>query len=239
VAAAPKPRSGTARAKRAPARRASRSQRPPARVDRRTRAARAEGRAPRDELLAAALRVFAERGYRQAGVDEIAAAAGYSKGALYWHFSGKDDLLHALLEERIDAPTRALVALLESAPPDQDMSVEASREFARRMSEQRDAVLLDREYWTLAIRDPELRARYVERETKLRGDLGRAIEARARHLGAPEPPMSAEDIARVVMTIIHGLAIDDLVEPGSVRPELVGETLALVYAGLIARAQAG
>src|SRR5918911_4430094 len=110
------------------------------RVDRRTRAARAQGRAARDELLTAALRVFARRGYRDAGVDEIAAAAGYSKGALYWHFSGKEDLLMALLEEQIDAPTRELVALLESAPPDRDMSVEASREFARRLSRRRDAV---------------------------------------------------------------------------------------------------
>src|SRR5437764_2900810 len=88
------------------------------RPDQRTRAARAQGREARDELLAAALRVFARQGFRQAGVDEIAAEAGYSKGALYWHFSSKEDLLLALVKERIDAPTRDIVALLESAPPD-------------------------------------------------------------------------------------------------------------------------
>ena len=49
-----------------------------ARLDRRTRAARAQGREARDELLTAALRVFARRGYREAGVDEIAAEAAYS-----------------------------------------------------------------------------------------------------------------------------------------------------------------
>jgi AcrR family transcriptional regulator len=208
-----------------------------ARLDRRSRAARAEGREGRDELLAAALRVFARRGYRQAGVDEIAAEAGYSKGALYWHFSGKEDLLSALLEERIDAPMRERVALLESAPPERDMSVEASREFARQLGRERDAVLLEREYWSLAIRDPELRARYAERQRELRGALARGIEARVRHLGTPDVPMSAEDVARIVMSIIGGLTVDELIEPGSVRPELVGETLALVYAGLVARAQ--
>src|SRR4051812_13705478 len=119
----------------------------PERLDQRTRAARAQGREARDELLAAALRVFARRGYREAGVDEIAAAAGYSKGALYWHFSSKEDLLLALVEERVDAPMRTLVALLESAPPEQDMSVEASREFARRLAEGRDLMLLEREDW--------------------------------------------------------------------------------------------
>ncbi len=226
------------RAKPGPRRR--RKQGPPgrARVDRRTRAARAEGREGRDELLTAALQVFARRGYRQAGVDEIAAAAGYSKGALYWHFSGKEDLLLTLLEERIDASTRELVALIESAPPDRDMSVEASREFARRLSTQRDAVLLENEYWSLAIRDPELRALYAERQTELRGAVARALEARARHLGSPGLPMPAEDVARIVMSIAGGLAVDELIEPGSVRADLLGEALAVVYAGLVARAQA-
>lgn len=206
------------------------------RPDRRTRAARAEGREARHELLAAALRVFAARGYRQAGVDEIAAEAGYSKGALYWHFSGKEELLSALLEERLDAPMREMVALLESAPPEQDMSVEASREFARQLGRERDVLLLDREYWSHAIRDPELRARYAERQTDLRNAIARALEARARHLGTPGLPMPAEDVARIVLGIIGGLTVDELVEPGSVRPELLGETLALIYAGLVARA---
>lgn len=207
------------------------------RLDRRTRAARAQRREAREELLAAALRVFARRGYQQAGVDEIAAEAGYSKGALYWHFPGKEELLVALLEERIDAPMREMVALLESAPPDRDMAKEATREFARQLDEQREAILIDREYWTLAIRDPELRASYTQRQADLRRSLARAIEARARHLGTPELPMPADWVARIVMSIIGGLAVDELAEPGSVRPRLLGEALALIYAGLAARSQ--
>jgi AcrR family transcriptional regulator len=208
------------------------------RLDRRTRAAREEGREGRDELLAAALRVFARRGYRQAGVDEIAAEAGYSKGALYWHFAGKQDLLLTLVDERIDAPMREMVALLSSAPPERDMSIEATRSFARQVESQRDAMMLEREYWSLAIRDPELRARYAERQAELRDVMARGLEARARHLGTPELPMPAEDVARIVLGVIGGLAVDELIEPGSVRPGLMGEALALIYAGLVARAQA-
>jgi AcrR family transcriptional regulator len=210
-----------------------------ARVDQRTRAARAEGREAREELLTASLRVFARRGYREAGVDEIAAEAGYSKGALYWHFSGKEELLTALLEERIDAPLRDRVALLASAPPERDMSVEATRAFAQQFAREREAMLLEREYWSLAIRDPELRTRYAERQAELRGALAGAMELRAGHLGTPDLPMSGQDVARIVMSIIGGLAVDELIEPGSVRPELLGEALALVYAGLVARAQGG
>jgi AcrR family transcriptional regulator len=206
------------------------------RLDGRTRAARAQGREARDELLSAALRVFARRGYREAGVDEIAAEAGYSKGALYWHFSGKEELLVTLLEERVDKPMRERFALLASAPPERDMSVEATRAFAQQLDGEREALLLEREYWSLAIRDPELRARYAERQEELRRDLAVAMEARARHLGTPDLTMPAEEVARIVMSIIGGLAVDELIEPGSVRPELLGEALAVVYAGLVARA---
>jgi AcrR family transcriptional regulator len=209
-----------------------------ARLDRRTRAARAQGRGARDELLTAAVRVFARRGYREAGVDEIAAEAGYSKGALYWHFAGKEELLLTLLEERIDAPMRERFALLASAPPERDMSVEATRAFAQQLDREREALLLEREYWSLAIRDPDLRARYAERQTELRRDLAAAMQARARHLGTPDLPMPADDVARIVMSVIGGLAVDELIEPGSVRPELLGEALAVVYAGLVARAKA-
>ena len=208
-----------------------------ARLDRRTRAARAERREARNELLSAALRVFARRGYRDAGVEEIAAEAGYSKGALYWHFSGKEELLLTLLEERIDTPMRQRFALLAAAPPERDMSVEATRAFAQQLDGEREALLLEREYWSLAIRDPELRARYAERQTELRRDLAAALEARARHLGTPDLTMPAEEVARIVMSIIGGLAVDELIEPGSVRPELLGEALAVVYAGLVARAR--
>jgi AcrR family transcriptional regulator len=207
------------------------------RLDRRTRAARAQGREARDELLTAALEVFARRGYRDAGVDEIAAEAGYSKGAVYWHFSGKEELLMALLEERIDAPLRERIALLASAPPERDMSLEATRQFARQLDGQREAMLLEREYWSLAIRDPDLRTRYAERQRELRDRLAAAMEARARHLGTPGLGMPADDVARIVMSIIGGLTVDELIEPGSVRPELLGEALAVVYAGLVARAQ--
>src|SRR5437588_2280187 len=206
------------------------------RLDQRTRAAREQGREARDELLDAALRVFARRGFRRASVDEIAAEAGYSKGALYWHFPGKHELFVALIDERIDAPIRELVDLLGSAPVERDMSVEAAQGLARQLSERREAALLEREYWSLAIRDPELRTRYTARQSELRKAFAAALEARGRQLGAPDVGMSAEDLARIVLSIIGGLAGDDLMEPGSVRPQLLAETLAVIYSGLLARA---
>src|SRR3954462_1277608 len=131
------------------------------RCDRRTRSARAEARDGRDVLLDAALGVFAERGYRDASIDEIAERAGYSKGAVYWHVSSKDELFSTLLEERLDKPWREGIPLLQSASADTDMAPQASARFTAMLRGQRELVLLDQEYWSLAVRDPKLRIRYA------------------------------------------------------------------------------
>lgn len=55
----------------------------------------------RSRILAAASQVFAEQGLERASLDAVAAAAGLTKGAVYWHFSSKQDLFAALLAEQV------------------------------------------------------------------------------------------------------------------------------------------
>ena len=57
----------------------------------------------RDLLLTAAEQVFARVGYEKAQVEEIALAAGFSKGALYAHFKSKEELFLALYETKTAA----------------------------------------------------------------------------------------------------------------------------------------
>jgi AcrR family transcriptional regulator len=207
-------------------------------VDRRTLAARAEGRDAREALLDAALEVFAERGYREATVDAIAERAGFSKGALYWHFKSKEELLSALLDERLDRPWREGTERLESAPPDVDMAPDANERFAAMLGGQRELVLLDQEYWALAMRDPKLRAAYAKRERQFRKALGRAIAARMEHLGAPAPEDPAE-LATLFMAVGKGLVLQRLIDDKAVPSTLLGEAYALLYAGHLARSQSG
>src|SRR5215217_2404704 len=53
------------------------------------------------EILAAALRVFGEKGFAAARLDEIAARAGVSKGALYLYFETKEDLFRAVVTQAV------------------------------------------------------------------------------------------------------------------------------------------
>ncbi len=62
-----------------------------------------EESSPLHALLAAAFRVFASRGYRASRLEEVAAEAGLTKGAIYYHFHSKEDLLRRAVEHRHEA----------------------------------------------------------------------------------------------------------------------------------------
>lgn len=70
--------------------------------------------APPDALLDAAFRVFAERGYRTTRLDDVAAAAGVTKGAIYYYFEGKEDLLRQAVQSRHRAIFSEIGSALEA-----------------------------------------------------------------------------------------------------------------------------
>jgi AcrR family transcriptional regulator len=74
---------------------------------RRTQAERTE--ATREALIAAARRLFTERGYEDVGTEEVVRAAGVTRGALYHHFGDKASLLRAVYE-RVEAESTERVA---------------------------------------------------------------------------------------------------------------------------------
>jgi AcrR family transcriptional regulator len=65
----------------------------------------------REAIVTAATRLFAERGYEATGIDEVARAAGVSKGALYHHYADKADVLAAVYEDVETKLVERLVAV--------------------------------------------------------------------------------------------------------------------------------
>src|SRR5918999_3972844 len=69
----------------------------------------------REELLDAAARVFARRGFHGASVEAVCEEAGFSTGAVYSNFGGKEDLFLSLYEERIQRRRRELREAVEGS----------------------------------------------------------------------------------------------------------------------------
>lgn len=84
------------------------------------RKSRAESKAEtRKRLLDAARSVFMKIGYHGATLDMIAAEAGFTKGALYWHFRNKQAIFLTLIEESIAKNLGAVNSLLAGGTPDE------------------------------------------------------------------------------------------------------------------------
>jgi AcrR family transcriptional regulator len=190
----------------------------------------------RAHLLDGAAKVFAERGYRVATVDEIVAKAGLSKGTFYWHFDSKEELFAALLEERIDRPARDLMEVTRSAPAEGATAPVVSRGLASLFREQRELVLLLHEYWSAAVRDDKLRARYLERQRALRNTLAHALASRHERTGVPLA-IPADALATAFVALAEGLSLEALIDPDAVEEDLLGEIFSLVYDGMVARAE--
>jgi AcrR family transcriptional regulator len=202
----------------------------------RPRASERSAAETRAELLDAAAVVFAERGYRVATVNDIVRAAGLSKGTFYWHFGSKEELFAALLSERVDRPARELMEVTRAAPAGGATAPVVSHGLATLFRQQRGLVLLLHEYWSAAVRDERLRARYLERQSELRDALADALAARHARTGVPLV-IPADDLATAFIALAEGLSLEALLDPGSVDEGLLGEILSLVYDGMAARAQ--
>jgi AcrR family transcriptional regulator len=180
--------------------------------------------------------VFARRGFQGASVDEVAEEAGVSKGAVYWHFDSKEDLFLALHQERVERGVREMIEVLESSPGEEDVSPEMSRRFLELLQGEGEMFVLDQELWSLALRDPKLRAKYARREAELRAALTKAIDVRSKHLGDPEFTVPTEEIATAFIALGDGLALAKLIDPAAIPDHLFGQTAALMHDGLVARA---
>jgi len=69
----------------------------------------------RERIITSAARVFARKGYHGASLDEVAADAGLTKGAVYWHFQSKADLFLALLDARFQRDTADMAGKFDAA----------------------------------------------------------------------------------------------------------------------------
>jgi AcrR family transcriptional regulator len=187
----------------------------------------------RRQILDAARRVFACRGYEGASIGEIASEAGFSKGALYWNFASKEELFFALLDE-LDDQLRPLISSSTAAPEKLDTPEQLSRDLAGVLAGAHDLVLLFHEYSALAVRDPTVAERYAKRNAQLRSELASSLAAHYAAVGLPLS-IPVEHIATTVMALVDGLSIQQITEPAAVPPDLFGQILCLIDDGLAAR----
>ncbi|SDO08491.1 transcriptional regulator, TetR family [Klenkia soli] len=175
----------------------------------------------RGQVLAAARQVFAERGFAGATTDHVAAAAGFTKGAVYSNFRSKDDLFIALLEAESAARIQAVERALSETTDLAGALVAVGGELSRR-----DPLwqVLYLEFVQRALREPEVRAALVTSRRELRARITGVVE----RFMADHPVRAgwrAGDITVVLLALSGGLAMEALPDPSAVHDELLPQVL--------------
>jgi AcrR family transcriptional regulator len=194
----------------------------------------------RQHLLQAAGRVFARNGFHAASLDEIADEAGYSRGAVYYNFSDKEELFLELLDRRCAERAEDLRQVFAGTADD----VEAvSRQAQLAGQNALDAMTGDPEWRALymeflahAARSPAFRRAFARRTDQMRSALEEVVVERARPF-ADALGMEPEQLAVVIDALGTGLWAHHMLHGArAVPPDLFSKALALIVEGIAARA---
>src|SRR3954452_3630574 len=137
----------------------------------------------RARLLEAAATVFARRGYHVATLEQVAAEAGFTKGAGYSNFDNKEALFLALVDEEIAKRVREIGAVVEAAGSGGDIEAEAERQFQRFVREEPHWPFLFYEFFAYGARRPDLRGEFIKRRRAVHRVIADGIRTQAQEYG--------------------------------------------------------
>lgn len=181
------------------------------------RKTRAEAEITRVQLLDAAETVFLQRGVARSSLEEIARCAGLTRGAIYWHFDNKSDLVRALLD-RVRLPLPELLPALEGVVGNdplrtlRELCIYALRRLAQDPRRQRVYTILFHRCEMVDEVNP-----MVSHLTAITADFLRVLEgyfAAAQRRGTLNPNLTPARAAYALHVYVIGLYRDWLRNPG-------------------------
>ena len=191
----------------------------------------------RTRIMEAGAAVFARLGYHGTSLDKVAAEAGMTKGAVYWHFSSKQDLFLAILDHHLNRQMRLLPRqfdqTLQSADPETALAEWLAAQFCL-PGEEDGRPMLFLEFVTSS-REPEVRER-------LRKVHGLMLDGAAAYIGEMQrrgwlrPDLDPRAAALMIDALLKGLVVEWLVDPGRVQAKDGFRTIASVlWQGMMPR----
>jgi AcrR family transcriptional regulator len=188
--------------------------------------------ARRQELIDAAWRSIAHKGWQDLTVDDVCAEAGVSKGAFYGYFEPKQDLLLALLDDE----GSGFVELLATLGSDGRPAAEQLRQLVRQLVERAanpGRVQLRADMWATLSTDPAVRDRFAATVAGQRAVLRSLIERGSRAGELVEVPANA--LASILLALTEGLLLHGGLDPAAFKWTNVHRAVDAVLDGIQGR----
>lgn len=175
-------------------------------------------------LLKSARLIFARDGFEACRIEDIAAAAGYTRGAFYANFETKEELLFALLQEETDRHAASIRAIVEGNDS-VERRVSALRDYYVQCIADREWGMLMLEFKLFAARHPKLRPKLAAIHRRIRASM--KLEVLHKLLGidnADPEPRSA-----VLEGVMAGLFLEHTYDPERLSERQVAKFLADIF----------
>ena len=167
----------------------------------------------RDALIDAAAEVFARRGIAAASLDEIATAAGFTRGPIYSHFGGKEELLLAVVEQRGDRMLAAMWEAHQASEHDHLHDPVGAADIWRRIvASDEQMMLLRMELRLYAMREPAFRERLAELQRRQQQQAVEFLLREADGVGFTFQ-LPVEFIAGSLIALTEGLLMNAVIDP--------------------------
>ena len=166
----------------------------------------------RAALMRAASELFSRHGLEGASVEDVAAAAGYTKGAFYSNFSSKEELFLVMLDEKFAEHVERLDQQLAGTGDADTEARDAAVGFVGAMESDPAWPRLYFEFVAYGARNEAFRAELAKRHRELRQRLTDVFERWSADFPA-QPPLPMTDIAAMVFAMGDGFLVGQLVDP--------------------------
>jgi AcrR family transcriptional regulator len=167
--------------------------------------------ARRAQILAAARRCFTPNGFQATSMQDIFTESGLSAGAVYSHFTGKDEIVTAIADEVIDTITATFDAAIADS---QALRLEDILENFFTTLQHADVAAIAITVWAEALRDRALRRRLATRYHRM-GERLTELVLTQQGRGAIDPAAPARHVAQVLTALgpafLHQRAFDTTV----------------------------
>jgi AcrR family transcriptional regulator len=185
----------------------------------------------RERLLDAAQATFMKKGFVAASVEDIAAAAGYTRGAFYSNFRSKTELFLELLRRDHEAMQAGLHAIFESAASREEMEARVLRYYSS-LHRENKCFLLWVEAKLLAVRDGRFRLRFNAFMHEKIEQLSAYVREFSERVGTPMS-MPPEQLAIGLMGLCDGVQFFYTVDPQNVPTEMAEMVLAGFFSRVV------
>jgi AcrR family transcriptional regulator len=188
--------------------------------------------ATRRKLLTAAEAIFARDGFEAARLEDIAAEAGYTRGAFYANFKSKEDIFFALLDSWIAERMAEVYALLEKYDTPRER-LDALRDLYTEFAKNRRLALLSLEFKLYAIRHPRAQARLRARNKSMRctkEEIWNRVSPNIKHDAIVSGPAAATALG----AFSHALLVEHLVDPATMPSEEIQRLLKTLFETVLA-----